>query len=733
MSTLLHFLSQNSTDESSTVLHPVSGCSDGGTSINTFQQLQLEESASSGLNYHWVGYIATLASEADIKVSVGGKSVKASWIAKPAGGAGVYYGAAVLESGMTGDVAASITRDGATIISFTSDKAIGGCKDGFANFNPYVFGKFSMADVSGTTKDVSELKCIQGRGNNDFNAICTVVCSFGYCPPTACVCDILGEPREEPKITGDEGHALFDPNYEGLCSWVYDHGYKGRFDDVCSSKKIDLAPLDYSPFLPPTCTGGEARGEMTTKYGAGMDDLCGFLCTYGYCPRTHCLCTKQGRLIPLDNAQVPDVSTYIELPRIQPETWDDTLYMMCNFACDETGFCMCSSAEDAEDSLEPVCDWTRHWESLAAMSSQNPDNHPVYCWSYFILDALSGDVQKVLAQYGEVNSGYDELFGYYKKYIEKLVDPMIHDFMRADGFEHFECQLGINGQDSMGTVKCPDPDDMAVDGALIQNTFIQWNLINETGFNTVLHNKYGIAPDWVKYGQVGVLRPCNVQKWDLAGNLIDCSAIQQWKGYPMKAGSIDVPNPKDFFVSAGEALNRLPVSIDSTLAEIRIGEWGGSPLDSVDVYSLPVSMAAQALDAMREVKDIGETEKEEEMKMIIGIIVMAILAVVPFVGEAAASGMGLATLARTIAIAGEAANAGYDIYTIVEDPDSAPMAVFGMLLGAGGVATSFRSADNFETMGARTRTLRAADMSALGTRVKGDSDIINGLVRSCKV
>lgn len=130
------------------------------------------------------------------------------------------------------------------------------------------------------------------------------------------------------------------------------------------------------------------------------------------------------------------------------------------------------------------------------------------------------------------------------------------------------------------------------------------------------------------------------------------------------------------------------------------GQWAGALEDILPVAAIPVSLIKDAISNMHDVKKIGETEKEEEKKELIFKILTIVFSVVPFVGEAGAVAAGLAQLGRIIAILGELGNAALGICGVVSDPSSAPMALFGILMGATSVV---RTEENFGKMGGMAR------------------------------
>ncbi|KAF5501368.1 Mutanase [Colletotrichum siamense] len=708
------------------LLHSTDGCSDGGTPVNTATQLQYEYSAGDVLGGgKYIGYYAVLASPGNISISVGGKNMAGSWASEPAGGVGVYYGSVFVEDGASGTVAASIIRNDQTVFAITSDKDIGGCDaDGNANFNPYVYGDFSTKAVSATetAHDVSDLVCTAGTGAEGFAGICAIVCKYGYCPSSSCTCTNMGLQNEEPKITGDEGHALSDPNYEGLCSWVYNHGYTTEFTKYCTTEKKDLSAAAVSPFLHKACTSGQAGSDDSTQ------DLCAWACAYGYCPNAVCRCTGTGTLLSLDDASVPsegDVDSTVTLAD------DSSMFLeaICSFACDY-GLCICYSGSDDGDgdgAAEPPCDYSLTFDSLEALAAA-ADSYEPYCAGMYALGVLSNNHTATLSEFNDANNNYDSLFGYYVKYVKGLVAPSIWSFMKSDGYTYFTC----NFKGGTSTFDCPNPSTLTGD-SYTTNVEIEWTLTNETGFHAVLGTTYGVEPGWVKFAEQDITPYCAPQT--VQGQPIDtCHAkLVKMDNFPQQADDITVSNPKDLFTEAGANLTALPTSIDATLTDLMLGQWGGSIEDIVDVYTMPVALAFQAVKAMEQVKSIGETEKEEEQKNLILLIVTVVLAVVPFVGEELAGAAGLAALARAIAIAGEAGNAAFDIYSMVDDPSSIGYTIFGTLFGAAGIASSFRNADHFSSAGEARRAMGEAKVAQMGDTFKGYSELTQKIVKSCKL
>lgn len=104
--------------------NPATGaiCSDGGTTGNTANQLQLEYKPSE-ITQDKIFYTALLGSDADVTVFIGGKSITGEWTTKPYAGIGMYHGS-VDVNGANGNVIVQITRNGNTVMETSGKGAI---------------------------------------------------------------------------------------------------------------------------------------------------------------------------------------------------------------------------------------------------------------------------------------------------------------------------------------------------------------------------------------------------------------------------------------------------------------------------------------------------------------------------------------------------------------------------------------------------------------------------------
>lgn len=258
------------------------------------------------------------------------------------------------------------------------------------------------------------------------------------------------------------------------------------------------------------------------------------------------------------------------------------------------------------------------------------------------------------------------------------------------------------------------------------------------GFYTDLLKKTGVIEEWINFnGHKKIVVNCDAEGLEFCQ---PDTGIREWHGLPQKNDKIDIADPKEIVTEGLKNLDEVKENLLSTKLEIMLGIWDGSIDDVIQVMSVPVFMLAEAVEGMKEAKELGEDQEEweeqqarDKAKQLILTIVGSILFVVPFVGEIGAVLAGAATLARIALIAGESANLAFGIYTMVDDPDSAIMGVVGMMFGLGGFTRVGRNPKGFRNMAEKRAGLRASDgVSKIGGNFKKRDDALQDIVKACR-
>jgi chitinase len=378
-------------------------------------------------------------------------------------------------------------------------------------------------------------------------------------------------------------------------------------------------------------------------------------------------------------------------------------------------------SDDGDQGDTSPCNFTKSYNTLddvvAALGSITKQ-----CAEIFTVQTLSNELSAALANYTSVDNDYDKLFGYYVEAIKAEVPNVLSEFMDSvdgPGNKYFQCtwqELGVNS-----TVQTCPFDQLSLGNPGYKCFF---ELQNSTGFYEDLSTNYGISAEWVAFGEKKLT--------GLQQNEGGVGPPSYWEGFPDAAGDITPTNPKDIVTAALPNMTMLQSTIDSTWMNQMLGQWDGSGTDPAQVLAMPIALIQQAIDSMAQVKVIGSAQSDADRKKLILEIITAVLVVVPFVGGLGADIAGLAELSSAIALIGELSNTALDIYSIVDDPASAPMVIFGDLLGLGVIGGAVgRGEQEIEKLGKLRRGMTAGEVSKLGSVFSAQTAKIDKIIGKC--
>lgn len=327
------------------------------------------------------------------------------------------------------------------------------------------------------------------------------------------------------------------------------------------------------------------------------------------------------------------------------------------------------------DDFKP-CDWDATYDSLEDLANSSEGMDPV-CAAVHALRVLSKMLKSSMDGYDEAADGYDGKFDTYDEYIKKTLDERLQEYMREKGSPYFKC-FGTDGadtKDEADELPCED-----VDGTPgVQESWYFWyELTDKSGYEDSLW-EFGVDPEWVEFGEY-------VDHYYCAPGTGACMDTEQvHHGFPRRKDDIEIPNPKEIVDEARGNLDKINSEFFAMEMDISLDQWDGSPEDAVQVLSAPVFMLSDAVASMEEVKEMGEEIEEAQETNLILTILSGVLFLIPFVGPVVGSlGRAGATIARLMSAVEATAAAGLSIYEIVEDPESAPFAILGMLTGGSG-------------------------------------------------
>jgi chitinase len=274
---------------------------------------------------------------------------------------------------------------------------------------------------------------------------------------------------------------------------------------------------------------------------------------------------------------------------------------------------------------------------------------------------------------------------------------------KGTGLKHMDCEWKFKSDSGKGScteagVKWKDED--------LGEKKIWYTMRNESGFYDDLLSTTGVQKEWIYWDdEYSTETPClcvpgsQVCDCDRVSNLslsypkTKCcirltlgfqNAMRRYN-FPRRLKDkkkIEVANPKAIVDAAIPEMDKLSNIALVAYWDMQTGSGNSNNQDVLLSLSTPVFMLQEASKSIKEIKDIGEEQKETKTRDLVFLILSIVFTVIPFAGEAAKLLGGAAALARVALLVGEAGNAGLLLAEVAEDPDSAPWLMLGALLGA---------------------------------------------------
>ncbi|PTB47685.1 glycoside hydrolase family 18 protein [Trichoderma harzianum CBS 226.95] len=417
------------------------------------------------------------------------------------------------------------------------------------------------------------------------------------------------------------------------------------------------------------------------------------------------------------------------------------------------------------DPLPPCNDEYETMEALDAATG----NIPEHCITLYTLTALNHLLKQSLSNYTDMMShGYDDKFNVYAQSVAAQAGSTLRNWVNTNGTNYFTCEVAetaiccdsckLNQRRPSECDYCfnddcyhyvhsgdfgpptpvlrtkvynesePCPPDYSKRGYGPDDPYEQsvyWTFSNETGFYADMESDTGISKNKTEIGNYNRGNPCAPSsKPDDS-----CWAAGIDYNVPLINGysASDVANPKEIVKKGLENAETLGPQIDSIITTLKLDGWIGEGSDLIDSLSMPIFMIASATEKMGLVESIADKIEEEKRKAFILEFLTAIFLFIPIVGEIVGSVAELADVAVIMGLIGAAGNAGMDIYTIVDDPHNAPLAIFDLILSplALGDVAKINKAANIR------RGMKGDEVAKLGDGIKSRMDTIEKVKGKC--
>jgi len=389
----------------------------------------------------------------------------------------------------------------------------------------------------------------------------------------------------------------------------------------------------------------------------------------------------------------------------------------------------------AEDLTCNSEDWPTSLEKLAS----SIDSINANCRGMALMSILVKDLIAAVDEYKDVSENYDDAFGWYADWVKDSIDDRIEEFLapgRGKGLKYLDCEWSSSKGKDKGRCDETWPPVAAGGGNGPRNVW--YSMRDEKGFYKALADEAGIQKAWVEWVKQDVQKDiCQC----FQNNVCSPPGCQHGNDYEMRnnwlkrikdKSKIEISNPKKVLDEAIPSTNDLVALAVGTFMDMRLGRNEADAADIVTSFSMPIFMMQDASESIKEIKKIGENMKKTHTRDLILNILTIVFAVIPFAGMAASALGGAARIATAALIIGEAGNAAISIVEIVDNPQSAPFAILGMLVGAAGLKggkVTPRSA--FKQSADARRSLSLTDMKAFSPIYIKKDGFVQTIVKSC--
>lgn len=377
---------------------------------------------------------------------------------------------------------------------------------------------------------------------------------------------------------------------------------------------------------------------------------------------------------------------------------------------------------DEDYTVTPLSECKGSYDSVEAVDKDKA-NIPGHCIEGYIVGALSKTLQGALDDYDDIMADdYDTKFGYFARAVREQWAANMGEFFNKHIPKYFDCYRRDHNDDLV------DHDCPPFDKSPGLHVEIVLKMKDKEGFEKFILKEYDIDYENIEF----VTRTDSDMDEGPGCNLGPCG-LYFMEGVPSIKRDPNVPNPKDAVSKSLKNLRKLPDYYAQTASDMNYHLLDSQTTneDIVDGAMVPVFMVVSATESMQEVAEIGEELQEAERKFIIGMIVTAILFIVPAAGQALSSITGIAMIGRIAAIAAEIGGGVAGAIDIAENDDNLAAGIFGIILGFVGVGSAAKGL--WKDAASFRRSMRASDLVKLGPTVKNNVDLVDSMVKVCRL
>ncbi|KAL4733759.1 glycoside hydrolase [Aspergillus similis] len=374
------------------------------------------------------------------------------------------------------------------------------------------------------------------------------------------------------------------------------------------------------------------------------------------------------------------------------------------------------------------------------------DNIASYCMATYIVGVQSATLDAALENYTAIiNDGYDNKFKVYSDYMAELIPVELDAYMAANASKYFtcteekyiiccdDCESAYSCEEGCSsakdcvtgyanvTIDCPssipNPDNNVEQTGIYP---VHYKCTNTDYFYKDIESLLNVLSTWIHFSNLLVQIDAGCE-----GSPHPCTGNIYYTGFPVLVDNFTIPNPKDMISRALTNLTIINDMLQDAYVDLSVLLWTANDSAAVDSSILPTSMTSYAVQEMAKVSTEASVIEAAEKKEMILNFIFGILFLLPSLG-AAIDAADLATLGRSLTIAGDVGNIGATIYGAIEDPKSAVFAVFALLVGG-----RDNPEDAMEEAKSSWEKLSQNEVEDLGTVLKTQVNKIDNLRGHC--
>lgn len=398
---------------------------------------------------------------------------------------------------------------------------------------------------------------------------------------------------------------------------------------------------------------------------------------------------------------------------LDPQTGDLTLWenycptvpssdptLTCDPSDPEPGYVIASS-------IEPC--WDGYNYHTVDEVERGRAEFPEYCVDTYLLNALSETMNSALEKFDDIMS--NSYHARYKAFANMVRSQALDSWQTiwSHSETYWNCYDMVKGE------KTPTP--------CIRDKLAElWE--PKDGLCDMLDKDHQFNCSLISYPATTVSEPdhgCALHTEN------DPSSHPRTVHYPKYEHDLDVPDPAEAITKSLQQYRDYSHWLSSVSGAAQIGQFEESEGDVVDASVITILSVQAAAEAMQAVSEEGEHAIEQKRKETIIAFVSAFLLVIPGLGEAAGVALNVARLARLAAVVDVAGNTALGIYEIVDNPDSGPSEVIGLIFGALGARSNF----GWSKAAGKARKIDDAVLNKLGHTVAAGAKKTRKLVGRC--